>query len=145
MTNRIKLALLSIVFILGYASLSFELIVLRQLINFVGSNTLITSIVITVILMFMSIGYYLGSTIKLKTHPLRKLIKKMVIIMCTIFILSSSYYLMEAYFIIMYFMGIKGFLIPVSIYCLVFIALPSVFMGFITSSICKLYRQIYGC
>ena len=79
MTGRLKLALLSIVFILGYSSLSFELIVLRQLINFVGSNTLITSIVITFILLFMSIGYYLGSVIKFNSYNIRSLIKKMIL------------------------------------------------------------------
>ncbi len=141
MTGRLKLALLSIVFILGYSSLSFELIVLRQLINFVGSNTLITSIVITFILLFMSIGYYLGSVIKFNSYNIRSLIKKMILSLCVIFILASSYYLMEAYFILMYLFNIKTFLFTVSLYCLIFIAAPSVFMGFITSTIGRIIHH----
>ena len=141
MTNRLKCALLAIVFILGYSSLSFELIVLRQLINFVGSNTLITSIVITFILMFMSIGYYIGSVMKLNKNKLRCLIQRMIISLNIIFIFASSYYIMEAYFIILDFIGLKGFLVPVSLYCLLFIAAPSVFMGFITSSIGRIIHH----
>lgn len=45
MTAGLKYTLLAVVFLLGYTSMSFELLVLRQLINFVGSNTLITSVV----------------------------------------------------------------------------------------------------
>lgn len=52
MTAGLKYTLLAVVFLLGYTSMSFELLVLRQLINFVGSNTLITSVVITFILLF---------------------------------------------------------------------------------------------
>ena len=53
MTAGLKYTLLAVVFLLGYTSMSFELLVLRQLINFVGSNTLITSVVITFILLFL--------------------------------------------------------------------------------------------
>ena len=72
MTAKLKYTLLAVVFILGYTSLSFELIVLRQLINFVGSNTLITSIVITFILLFLSVGYYIGSVARLAGRPVRQ-------------------------------------------------------------------------
>ena len=36
MTNKLKLYLLSVIFLLGYTNMSFELIVLKQLVNFVG-------------------------------------------------------------------------------------------------------------
>ena len=141
MTNKLKFSLLAVVFLLGYSSLSFELIILRQLINFVGSNTLITSIVITFILMFMSLGYYLGSVINLSKNKLRKLIQKMIVVLSIIFVVASSYYVMEVYFIFLYFLNIKGFLLPVSLYCLFFIAVPSVFMGFITSAIGRIIHR----
>ncbi len=141
MTNKLKYALLSIVFILGYASLSFELIILRQLINFVGSNTLITSIVITFILLFMSIGYYIGSTIKFNKNRIRNEILKMLVALTSIFLFASSYYLMSSYFILMNFLNIKSFLISVGLYCCIFIAVPSVFMGFITSAIGRIIHH----
>lgn len=71
MTVRLKYTLLAVVFLLGYTSMSFELLVLRQLINFVGSNTLITSVVITFILLFLSVGYYIGSVVHFSGCPLR--------------------------------------------------------------------------
>ncbi len=141
MTNCLKFSLLSIVFLLGYSSLSFELIVLRQLINFVGSNTLITSIVITFILLFMSIGYYLGSVIKFNNYNIRSLMLKMIIVLNMFFILASSYYIMEGFFSVTYFLNIKDFLLPVSIYCILFITVPSVFMGFITSVIGRIIHH----
>ena len=50
MTTKMKWILLAITCLLGFTSMSFELIILRQLINFVGSNTIITSIVMSFIL-----------------------------------------------------------------------------------------------
>lgn len=61
MTRRLKLILLAAVFIGGFASLSLELIVLRQLSSFVGATAVTASIVIGVIMAFMSLGYYAGS------------------------------------------------------------------------------------
>ena len=53
MTRRLKLILLAAVFIGGFASLSLELIVLRQLSSFVGATAVTASIVIGVIMAFM--------------------------------------------------------------------------------------------
>ena len=141
MSKHLKYALLSVVFILGYASLSFELIILRQLINFVGSNTLITSLVITFILLFMTIGYYFGSVIKFKTNQIRHKIQKMILSLNFIFILASSYYIMQTYFVIMYKLSITNFLPSVTIFSALFLALPSVFMGFITSVIGRIIHR----
>ena len=78
MSKKLKYSLLATVFILGYGSLSFELILLRQLINFVGANTLVTSIIISVIMLFLCLGYYIGSTISLNKRPLRIIIEQIV-------------------------------------------------------------------
>ena len=58
MTTKLKICLLASVLILGYTSLSFELIVLRQLVSFVGANTLVTSIVMAFVLLFLSLGCF---------------------------------------------------------------------------------------
>ena len=79
MTNKLKLYLLSVIFLLGYTNMSFELIVLKQLVNFVGSNTLITSIVISTILLFLSIGYYIGSVISFSKYAIRLIILRLTI------------------------------------------------------------------
>ena len=53
MTKKLKIVALFVVFILGYTNFSFELIILRQLVNFIGSNTLIISVIMSTILMFL--------------------------------------------------------------------------------------------
>ena len=54
MTRRLRFVLLLAIFIGGYASLSLELIVLRQLSGFVGSTAITASVVIGIFLAFMS-------------------------------------------------------------------------------------------
>lgn len=56
--------LLLIVFLEGFASVSLEVLYIRHLITFVGSNVLITSWIIGVFLFALSLGYYYGGKIK---------------------------------------------------------------------------------
>ena len=72
MTRRIRFILLLAIFIGGYASLSLELIVLRQLSGFVGSTAITTSIVIGIFLAFMSWGYWRGSELPLSQNSVRQ-------------------------------------------------------------------------
>ena len=132
---KLKYVLLNVIFLLGYTSLSFELIVLRQLINFVGSNTLITSIVITFILLFLSVGYYLGSTIKMAHRPVRLMMLKFLKILTIWYVISCSYFMIQVYFLLAYMCTIKSSLGFVSLFSAVFLAFPSVCLGFITSVI----------
>lgn len=110
MTAGLKYTLLAVVFLLGYTSMSFELLVLRQLINFVGSNTLITSVVITFILLFLSVGYYIGSVVRfagssnrcgsrMRYIPVRRIMESLAMILVVWYIIACSYYLIEIYFI----------------------------------------------
>lgn len=113
MTAGLKYTLLAVVFLLGYTSMSFELLVLRQLINFVGSNTLITSVVITFILLFLSVGYYIGSVVRfagssnrrgsrmryIPGRPVRRIMESLAMILVVWYIIACSYYLIEIYFI----------------------------------------------
>ena len=131
MSKKLKYTLLAIVFILGYTSLSFELILLRQLINFVGSNTIVTSVVISVILLFLSLGYYIGSTISVKKYPCRRIVNAIVIGLAGWYVAACSYYVVGAFFYLLN--GIKSSLWQVVIISLSFSSLPSAGLGFITS------------
>ena len=145
---KLKYVLLSVIFLLGYTSLSFELIVLRQLINFVGSNTLITSIVITFILLFLSVGYYLGSTIKMAHRPVRLMMLKFLKILTIWYVISCSYFMIQVYFLLAYMCTIKSSLGFVSLFSAVFLAFPSVCLGFITSVIGRIihrHNEAYTC
>ena len=131
MSKNLKYTLLTIVFILGYTSLSFELILLRQLINFVGSNTIITSVIISTILLFLSLGYYIGSTISVSRYTCRKIINFLVICLAGWYVVTCSYYVVGAFFFLL--KDIQSSLYQVIIISLTFSALPSVALGFITS------------
>ena len=133
MTDRLKYSLLAVVFLLGYTSLAFELIVLRQLINFVGSNTLITSVVMAFILLFLSVGYYFGSVVKFARRPVRTIMLNFAKILIVWYIIAGSYYLMEIYFYMLYLLGLHSSLGFVFVYAAAFLAFPSVCLGFITS------------
>ncbi len=135
MSFKLKFHLLFVICLLGFSSLSFELIILRQLINFVGSNALITSIIMTVILLFLSVGYYIGSVISVAKHPIRQYIQKLIIFTVFAYILACPFYLMQTYFYFLYFIGIRQTLILVLLFSLAFLSLPSASLGFVTSVI----------
>ena len=133
MSKKLKNALLLSTYILGYTSLSFELIILRQLINFVGSNTLITSIIMAFILMFLSLGYYLGSVISFSKYPIRKIVSGIICGLSVWYILACSFPVIGAFFHIFVFSGIKSAAFQVTVLSFVLLTLPSVALGFITS------------
>ena len=135
MSFKLKFHLLFVICLLGFSSLSFELIILRQLINFVGSNALITSIIMTVILLFLSVGYYIGSVISIAEKPIRQYIQKLIVLTIFAYILACPFYLMQVYFYFLSFAGLTQTLILVSIFSLVFLSVPSACLGFVTSVI----------
>lgn len=152
MTAGLKYTLLAVVFLLGYTSMSFELLVLRQLINFVGSNTLITSVVITFILLFLSVGYYIGSVVRfagssnrcgsrMRYIPVRRIMESLAMILVVWYIIACSYYLIEIYFYLLYAAGVRSTLGFVFAFSAVFLAFPSVCLGFITSVIGRMLHR----
>lgn len=141
MTSKLKIFLLSVIFLLGYTSMSFELIVLRQLVNFVGSNTMVTSIVISIILLFLSLGYYIGSVISFSKKSIRQIIQYIIIYLAIWYILSCSYYLLGGYFYLLYVMGVRSTLSFVMIFSLLFLTFPSTGLGFITSTVGRIIHR----
>ena len=134
MRDSLKYALLSVVFILGYTSLSFELIVLRQLINFVGSNTLITSVIMAFILLFLSLGYYVGSTISIADYPLRIKSFKIITFLTFWYIFACSYIVIGMFFYLLLQIGIESALVQVFCVSAILLPFPSVALGFITAA-----------
>ena len=141
MNKKIKIMMLSAIFIGGFASLATELIALRQLSTFVGSTTAITSIIIGVIMLFMSVGYYKGSSASLLQTRLRNTIYKSFIRLSWLVILSSSFVLLAAYFTGLYMMEINNSLLKTTIYSLIFLSYPSYVFGLITSLASRLLHK----
>lgn len=138
--KKIYIILLSIIFILGYTNLSYELIILRQLISFLGSNILITSVIISFILLFLSLGYYLGSTISFKKRNIRKINTRLLILLSFWYIISCHYDIITLFFI-----GTKTYDMPIFktfLFSSIWLIFPSIATGFVTSSIARIIHYI---
>ena len=129
--------LLMAIFIGGYASLSLELIVLRQLSSFVGTTTITVSIVMGCFLAFMSMGYYQGSTLSLKNNSIRQQAQNGFYLIALISVLASSYILMDIYFIFLNAMGIRANVIQTTIYSLIFLSYGPYLFGKITAMLSR--------
>ncbi len=140
MSVQLKVMLLSVIFIMGYANLSYELIVLRQLINFIGSNTLITSIIMASIMFFLSVGYYWGSVVRFKGRKIRRSILKSIWLLAVWYMVSSSYIVMT-----LFFYGLNHIthspLIATFIFSGLFLIIPSVVSGYITTAISRILHH----
>lgn len=135
-----KLALLGIIFVLGYTNLSYELIILRQLINFLGSNILITSIVMAFILMFMSVGYYWGSVIPFKKNPIRKINAKLLASLALWYAVSCQFDIISLFFVLLE--GLKTPLIKTFLFSSIWLILPAIATGFVTASIGRIVHHM---
>ena len=137
MTRRIRFILLLAIFIGGYASLSLELIVLRQLSGFVGSTAITTSIIIGIFLAFMSWGYWRGSELSLSQNSVRQTTAKDFAWVAFLVVLASSYILLDMYFGLMSALGIKSNVLKTFIYSLVFLSGGPYLFGKITALISR--------
>ena len=136
---KFRFLLLFLIFAVGFSGLSLELIVLRQLSNFVGSGTIPTSIVIGVVLAFMSVGYYRGSVLKTADVSLRQMISRdfFLIAVKVLVLLSGSYLFVTIYFELMKSAGITSHIAQTFIYSLLFLSLSSYLFGKITSVVSR--------
>ncbi|MBO7066454.1 MAG: fused MFS/spermidine synthase [Alphaproteobacteria bacterium] len=128
-----KYILLAIIFILGYTNLSYELIILRQLISFLGSNVIITSVVMAFILLFLSVGYYLGSVISFTHRSIRKTNTKLLFGLAVWYMLFCHYSIIAGFFILTH--NMYAPLLKTFIFSGIWLIIPSVATGFVTASI----------
>ena len=131
------LKILLAIFIGGYASLSLELIVLRQLSSFVGTTTITVSIVMGSFLAFMSIGYYRGSELNPIKYSLRRQSAVGFLLIGLLAILSASYILIDIYFMALNFMGIRSNILQTAIYSLIFLSYGPYLFGKITAMLSR--------
>lgn len=137
---KMKYLLLGIIFILGYTNLSYELIILRQLINFLGSNILITSIVMAFILLFLSVGYYIGSVISFSKYSIRKLNTKLLFGLSAWYIISGNFDIMSFFFV-----GLENLENPILktfLFSGIWLVFPALATGFVTASIGRIIHNI---
>lgn len=133
MTARLKFIILSAIFIGGFASLAAELVVMRQLSSFVGSTAVTASIIIGVIMAFMSWGYYNGSVTPIRKVNIRRTTVITFLSLGVLVIIAASFVLISLYFYLMEKIGIHSAVSRTFVYCLIMLSLPSFLFGRITS------------
>ncbi len=137
MSLKFRSLLLFLIFAAGYAGMSLELIVLRQLSNFVGSGTIPTSVVIGTVLAFMSVGYYRGSVLKTADVSLRRMICLDFFMIAVMVLMSGSYLFVTFYFEAMKVAGITSHIAQTFAYSLLLLSLSSYLFGRIMSVVSR--------
>ena len=98
MNRKMRNWLIFLIFLNGYVSLSLELVVLRQLAFYVGSSAVITSIIMGCFLGFMSLGYFLGASEKIKNAKIKNILCISFLIIAFLAFAASSFPLITEYF-----------------------------------------------
>lgn len=128
-----RTALVFLIFLNGYVSLSLELAVLRQLSFYVGSSAVITSIIMAIFLGFMSLGYFVGESEKIQGNKIRNILNHSFLIIAFLSVCAASFPLITHYFYMMYSGGITSGVIQTFIYSLVFLSVGPFLFGFNTT------------
>ena len=136
-----RTALVFLIFLNGYVSLSLELAILRQLSFYVGSSAVITSIIMAIFLGFMSLGYFTGESQKISDIKIRKILNFSFLVIATLSVCAASFPLITKYFTWMYVGGIHSGAIQTFIYSLVFLSAGPFLFGFNTT---LLSRQLHS-
>lgn len=66
--SKSKILLTNILFIEGFVSIAIEILAIRQLVPFVGTNVVVTSLVIGIFLLFLAFGYWQGGRLQSNLH-----------------------------------------------------------------------------
>ena len=133
MSKRLRVWLVFLIFLNGYISLSFELIVLRQLSFWVGSSAVITSIIMGTFLGFMSLGYFLGESERIKNKRIKTILATSFIVISLFAFLASSFPLVMEYFSRMYMWGIRSSVAQTFIFSFLLLSIGPFLFGFNTT------------
>ncbi len=131
--RNLKYVLFAAVFAGGFASLSLELAVMRQLSGFVGSTAVTASIIIGIILAFMSLGYYRGSVVPIRRNRIRRVLAVDFVIIAVMTVLASSYLLIDLYFVAMNAVGVRSNIVQTFVYSLLLLSAAPYLFGKITA------------
>lgn len=133
MSKKLRAWFLFLIFINGYASLALELVVIRQLGFYVGTSAIITSIIIGVILGFMSLGYFVGASNRVPRTHLRKIIARSFLIIAILGVLAASFMPVTLYFEIMRAIGINSIIPQTFVYSFAFLSVAPFLFGLNTA------------
>jgi hypothetical protein len=129
-----------VILIEGYVVLASELLVMRQLIPFVGSGTEIIAIIISGVLLPLAIGYEAGGKAfpriykrkqekQQKTPSIRSILLTNILTSVIILGLGLSYVILEVFFSILGGIGITNRLLQTTLYVSIFLVVPVYLLG----------------
>ena len=137
--NQILLFL--IILIEGFVSVAVEILTIRQLIPFAGSNVVVTSLIIGIFLLFLAIGYWRGGKISDDYY----LALKKNLTWASVFLgIGLSYIFILFFFHFFYLSGTQNILLILTIYLCVIIAPMVYFLGQTIPLTMNLVKQEYN-
>lgn len=136
-----RYALVFLIFLNGYVSLSLELSVLRQLSFYVGSSAVITSIIMAIFLGFMSLGYFVGESQRVNESKIRKILSASFVFIAFLSVFAASFPLITQYFFWLYDGGVTSGALQTFIYSSIFLSAGPFLFGFNTT---LLSRQLHS-
>ncbi len=142
MLNLSRSAIVFLIFLNGYVSLSLELVVLRQLSFFVGSSAVVTSIIMAIFLGFMSFGYFIGESGRFSDMKIRSVLRTNFLLIALMSVCAASFRLVSMYFGLMYFGGVTSSVLQTFFYSLIFLSLGPFLFGLNTT---LLSRRLRSC
>ena len=138
MKNLSRAALIFLIFLNGYVSLSLELSILRQLSFYVGSSAVVTSIIMAIFLGFMSLGYTLGESSRIQNKQIPQILNASFLFIALLSVVAASFPLITQYFVLLYRGGITSGVLQTFIYSLVFLSAGPFLFGFNTTLLSRL-------
>jgi len=138
---------LILIFIGGYVGLATQLLVLRQVANFVGSTAIITSIIIGVYLAAMTAGYFFGGrppknvecrikNVELSGYignNIAKIVRRNFLIISGLVFLAASYSIVRSIFYLMIIAGIYSPIAQTFIFSALFLSFLPFLSGYTIS------------
>jgi len=144
--NLYNMCLLAII-IEGYVVLASEIIAIRLLISFVGSDTPIVAIIISAVLLPMAFGYYNGGQLYKKlskknvTVQIRDILIRNAIIASFFLCFGLSYIVIESFFNQLGKIGIDSRIMQASIYSIIFLITPVYLLAQTTPLISNYFKK----
>lgn len=145
--NTRNLWLLLVIIIEGYVVLASEIIAIRLLVSFVGSDTPIVAIIISSVLLPMAFGYYRGGQLyhrmnrKNLSVNIRETLIQNAIIASGFLAFGLSLIVLELFFTKLDELGIESRIAQATLYSLLFLAVPTYLLAQTTPLISNYFKK----
>lgn len=133
--RKLSVLLYAVILIEGFVVLASELLAIRLLVSFVGSDTATISIIISAVLMPLAFGYNKGGQVYHQKYAagkiasIRRLLLNNLAISAIILAFGLSMVFLEFFFLFLHEMGIESRIVKTAIYSVLFLSYPVFLLG----------------